>query len=242
MKKVVLITGAGKNLGSHFAIQFAALGYSVVIHYNTSKESAERLCDSITQSGGDAITCQADLSEPSSAKNVFDVALDKFGSVDVLINNAGVFPKEMLIGDVSSVIWNNVMQINLSAGFEMSREFSKQTHFSDTHIGKIINISSVGAKKIFKHKIPYNISKSAVINMTRVLARELSPYITVNCVSPGIIQYKDSISYPIKKENIPLRCYGKAEDITGIVTFLCSDYGNYITGQNICVDGGMELI
>lgn len=237
---IALITGAGIRLGKALAISFASKGWSVVLHYNKSKEKAEKAAEIVRSYKVDAYLEQADLLNSGEIEGLF-LSLQKRGVVpDLLINNAGVFPKKTFLKDLTESLWDEVFAVNLKAQFLCSKEFTKIAKQK----GKIINISSFGAFAAWNGRMAYNISKNAVIQLTRSLAKELAPNIQVNCVCPGMIDFPDERNeadksmFPIQK--IPAKRLAIAEDIFEAVYFFAS-CNDYITGQYLIVDGGFTL-
>lgn len=237
---IVLVTGSGKRLGRSLALSFARKGWDVVIHYNESEETAKKTKDEIIAVGRKAFLVKADLKSFSQIETAITTTVNEFGIPNVLVNNAGVFPKPKKIFEISKEDWEETLQINLTASFYTSKIFVEYARKNS----RIINISSLGALEIWKNRIPYNVSKSALIQLTKALARELAPYISVNTVCPGAILFEnepsESDSSMIKTNRIPMKRYATADDIFEAVYFFAT-CSNYITGQFLCVDGGASL-
>lgn len=242
--KVAVITGAGKGIGRAIALQFAELGAKVVVNYRSSITQVEELIQTIRNNGGEAIAVQADVSKENEAKKLMEEAISNFGRVDILVNNAGI-TKDTLLLRMSEEDFDTVVDTNLKGTFLCLKQAAgimlKQKS------GKIINISSVVGVTGNMGQANYASSKAGVIGLTKSAARELaSRGITVNAVAPGFIQtdMTDSLSDKVKEAsiaNIPLKRFGKAEEVAGAVSFLASDAANYITGQVLLVDGGMVM-
>lgn len=240
MKKTILITGAAKKIGAGLALKFAALNWNVLIHYNNSEIEAKQLYEkinSIENFTGIAKIFKANLTNEIEIINLFDFASKEFAQIDVLVNNAGIFPAKKSLNDIDSIFWDNVFDTNLRSLFLTSREFSKIAKDNS----KIINFSSLGGLKIWEQKIPYNVSKSAVIQLTRALARELAPRISVNCICPGIVKITENEEFFISETKIPMQRYATVDDIVGLVNFFATS-DNYITGQVVAIDGGLEFV
>ena len=240
MQKTILITGAAKRIGAELTLRFAAQNWNVLIHYNNSEIEANQLCKKINSNQnftGIAKIFRADLTNETDIINLFNFASKEFAQIDVLINNAGVFPAKKSIINIDALFWDNVIDMNLRSQFLTSREFSKIAKENS----KIINFSSLGGLKIWEQKIPYNISKSAVIQLTKALARELAPRISVNCICPGIVKVADNEEVFISETKIPMQRYATVDDIFELVHFFATST-NYITGQVVTVDGGLEFI
>lgn len=242
--KVAVVTGAGKGIGRAIALQFAELGAKVVVNYRSSIAQVEELLLTIKNAGGEAIAVQADVSKEDEAKSLMDAAIKNFGRVDILVNNAGI-TKDTLLLRMSEEDFDSVIDINLKGTFFCLKQAAgimlKQKS------GKIINISSVVGVTGNMGQANYASSKAGVIGLTKSAARELaSRGITVNAVAPGFIEtdMTDSLPDKIKEASIatiPLKRFGKAEEVAGAVSFLASDAANYITGQVLLVDGGMVM-
>lgn len=236
---IILITGAGKRLGRGLAIEFAKQNYDVIIHYNSSKNLAEKTYNEIIALGRKCVLFKADLRNTKEMEDGFKNITEKFAYPDVLVNNAAIYPQENNLNDTSIELWNDVINTNLTSYFAMSRIFAENAKTGS----RIINIASLGAFKIFKGRIPYNVSKAGVIQLTKALALELAPNITVNSVSPGSIFIDDvepSEKLAITTDRIPMKRYGTVKDVFDAVKFFANS-SNYITGQNLCVDGGFNL-
>lgn len=238
---IVFITGSGKRLGKSLALNFAKKGWDVVIHYFESEESARKTQEEIINMGRKAYLVRADLRSYSQIELAFTNTVNEFGIPKVLINNAGVFPKAKKIFETTKNDWEDTINLNLSAEFFTSKifvEFARKN-------SKIVNISSLGAFEIWKNRIPYNVSKSAIIQLTKALARELAPIISVNTVCPGAIYFENEPSENdkamLKANKIPMKRYATPEEIFEAVYFF-STCSNYITGQFLCVDGGASLV
>lgn len=230
-----LITGAARRLGKYLALGFAQKGWNIILHYNES--NPKYVVDEIKKIGVEVFPIKFDLQKPDEIIQGFNLIKQRFYLPNVLINNAAVFPDRKSILDTSIEDWNSVMKINLSSVFLTSKEFAK---FADNG-SRIINIASEGAHKIWKERISYNVSKSALITLTKAFARELAPRVSVNSISPGYIQFEDDKQdLLIPKEMIPMQRYSTAADIFQVVYFLATST-EYLTGQDIIVDGGLGL-
>lgn len=242
--KVAVITGAGRGIGRSIALQFAEYGSKVVLNYRNSITQVEELLNQIKQSGGEAIAIQADISKEEDVKKLLQEAVNYYGRLDVLVNNAGI-TKDNLMMRMSSEDFDQVLDINLKGTFFCMKHASNV--MLKQRSGKIINISSVVGIAGNVGQINYAASKAGVIGMTKTAARELaSRGITVNAVAPGFIEtdMTETLSDKIKDAtitNIPLRRYGKAAEVASAVSFLASEAANYITGQVLQVDGGMVM-
>lgn len=233
---VVFITGAGRRIGKTLAINFAKKGWDVAINYNSSEKAALETADICKSQGVRANIYKADVSKKDEIIGAMDKAIEELGLPLVLVNNAGVFPQRTKIADIEESLIDDIFDINLKGEFFTSQYFSQLAMPNS----RIINIASLGGYEIWKGRLPYHISKSALLHMTRALAVELAPNISVNSVSPGAIQvFEDPAmdSSLISIDKIPMKRYGTADDIFDAVYFFATT-NSYITGQDIIVDGG----
>jgi NAD(P)-dependent dehydrogenase (short-subunit alcohol dehydrogenase family) len=243
MSQTVFITGAARRIGRALALQFAAKGWNVAIHYGNSEDRAEQTLDDVRSHGVDAIRVRADVRDRDEIRSAIFEARDHFGRIDVLVNNAGIYPRPTPIGELTEKMWSDVLETNLYGEFfaaqaaaEIMVEQAKQGEG-----GRIINISSLGAFQIWKDRIPYNVSKGAVVQLTKALARALAPHVTVNSVAPGAIEIPEEPSGKmLGADRIPMRRYGSTDDIFNAVWFFAS-LATYVTGQTILVDGGLSI-
>lgn len=233
--KNVIITGGGRRLGKHLALNFAKKGYNVVIHYNSSSESAIETQKEILDLGVDSILLKADLRNLVELERLFADAAEHYGKLDVLVNSAAVLPRQMAVNEISEVDWSDVMNVNLKAYLFGSQQFAKYSADS----AKIVNIASLGGQEIWRNRLLYNVSKAGVLQLTKALAREYSPKISVNSVSPGIVSIPDEPSEndTLNPKRIPFGRYATPEEIFEAVYFF-AECSNYITAQNLNVDGG----
>ncbi|HNE84941.1 MAG TPA: SDR family oxidoreductase, partial [bacterium] len=237
---VALITGSGKRLGRKMALALAEAGYDIIINYHQSANDARKLEKLIRQIGRQTAVIKADVRRSDHVKKMFKEAIKKFGKIDVLINNAAIFPKKTELPNIPESIWDDVIDSNLKSSFLCAQEAAK--YMLRQKSGKIINIASLGAFLSWKNYIPYNVSKAGVVMLTRSLAKALAPDITVNAVAPGtiIVPEEEVLSEHLPTmDRIPMKKYGKPADITAAVLFLLQN--EYITGQIVGVDGGATI-
>lgn len=242
--KIALVTGGGRGIGSAIAKTLAAQGAYVYINYNGSKAQAEDVAAQIRQSGGDAQLLQCDVSDFAACKQMIDTIIQTSGRLDILVNNAGV-TRDNLLMKMSEEDYDQVLDINLKGTFHTIRHAAR--YFLKQRSGKIINITSVSGVLGNAGQANYSASKAGVIGLTKSAARELaSRGINVNAVAPGYVETEmtDALSAEIKEKligRIPFGYGAKPEDIANAVLFLASEQASYITGQVLCVDGGMAI-
>lgn len=236
----VFITGSGVRIGRGLALRFAQDGWDVAVHYNSSAEEAEKTVDEIKDIGRETALVRSDVRDYGEVERSFKQAVDKIGIPNVMVNNAGVFPPPTSLNELDEEQWNDVVNINLRGEFFFSKVFAEYAKENS----RIINISSLGAIKIWKQRIPYNVSKAGVVQLTKALARDLAPKISVNSVCPGAIivegEPSENDKYLAPEDKIPMKRYGNVNDIYDAVSFF-ANCSRYITGQVICVDGGFSL-
>ncbi len=241
-KKVALVTGSGRRLGRQIAIALAEAGFDIVVNYNQSGDEAKKTLQRIKELGRDVIAIKADITKSNQVKKMIEKAIEKFGQIDVLVNNAAIFPKPVKFWEITDELWDYVIDTNLKGQFLCSREVVK--FMLERKKGKIINIASLGGLQVWTEHIAYNVAKAGLIMLTKAMAKALAPYITVNAIAPGTIIIPGEESGEIKhipEHKIPLKRYGKPSDITDLVVFLATK-GDYITGQVIPVDGGRSIL
>ena len=242
--KIAVVTGAGRGIGRGIALALAREGAMVVVIYNGSKERAEEVVRTIEEAGGKAAAIQCNISDFEAAKEFFANVVKEYGKIDILVNNAGI-TKDNLMMKMSEEEFQSVIQTNLAGTFHgvkfVTRPMMKQRQ------GRIINIASVSGVIGNMGQANYSASKAGVIGLTKAAAKELaSRNITVNAVAPGFVatEMTDVLSDSVKEAavaTIPLGRFGEVEDIAETVVFLASDKAKYITGQVICVDGGIAI-
>lgn len=245
--KCVIITGSARGIGREIALKFGEEGANVIIfdiNIDGQEEVAKAVCDEIKELGGDAKYILGDVSKPEDTDALIDFAKSEFGSVDVIVNNAGI-TRDNLIMRMSEADWDTVLTVNLKGAFNViksaTRTLMKQRQ------GVIINMASVSGVMGIAGQANYSASKAGLIGLTKSVAKELaSRNIRCNAIAPGYIQtpMTDKLSDDIQRaymDVIPLKKFGQVEDIANLVVFLSSDKAQYITGQVINVDGGLIM-
>jgi NAD(P)-dependent dehydrogenase (short-subunit alcohol dehydrogenase family) len=246
MSRSVLITGSGRRIGRALALRFAGRGFRVAVHYGSSESAAKRTYDEIVSGGAEAMLVQADIRNRDEVRAAVDAVHQRFERIDVLVNNAGIYPAATPIADVTEELWRNVLETNLYGEFFAAQAVAEvmlgQQPTDSGERGRIVNISSLGAYQIWRDRVPYNVSKAAVVQLTRALARTLAPSITVNSVAPGAIEIPEDPTpgAMIQPKRIPMQRYGTTDDIFNAVRFFVED-STYVTGQTLIVDGGLVI-
>lgn len=242
-----LVTGmskAGGGIGRAIAIELAKQGANVAVTGHSSLAAAESVADEIKAMGRSALAFQCDVSKSDQVENLISELLTSWGSLDIVVNNAGV-TKDALLIRMSEDDWDKVIDINLKGTFLVTRSVIKP--MIKQRRGKIVNITSVIGLIAHPGQANYSASKAGIIGFTRTIAKEVaSRNIQVNAVAPGFIQtaMTDALTEEQRTaiiKDIPSGRFGTPEDIAHTVSFLCSSEADYITGQTITVDGGMIL-
>ena len=241
-RKVVLVTGSSRGIGKAIVTDFAEKGYNVVINYKKEENEANKLREELESKYNiEALTIKADVSNEYEVKDMVQQTVDKFGKIDVLVNNAGIaIDKEFEDRTVED--WQITLNTNLIAPFLVSKYVGNE--MLKNKKGKIINISSTnGINAFFPTSIDYDASKAALINLTHNLAIQFAPDINVNCVAPGWVNTDMNKELPkelIEEETSKIykRRFAEPSEIAKIVTFLASDDADFINDEVIKVDGG----
>ncbi len=236
-KRTAIVTGAGVGIGKGIASALADEGYNVVVA-DIDEENGRKVAEELSGRGVQSLAVKCDVSSAADVERLFSQTAETFGKVDVLVNNAGIYPfvpfEKMQESD-----WDKVMDVNLKSVFLCSKEALKTM----SEGGRIINISSIASLVGFSGLTHYCATKGGVNGMVRALALEMAPKnITVNAVAPGVIRTPGTrVVEDLEKQMmpmIPLARVGQPEDIANAVVFLASEKSSYITGQVIVVDGG----
>lgn len=241
--RVAIVTGGAKGIGAAISRRLARAGCRLAI-VGRDRDALDAMCSEIASAGGEAVGVTADLSQPDAADDILKQVGDALGPVDILVNNAGMTRDGLLIR-MSRQDFTDVLNVNLTAAFELSRRCARQ--MMKARWGRIINLSSIVAIMGNPGQANYIASKAGLIGLTRALAQELaSRNITVNAIAPGFIETDMTAGLPeeIKQrymDRIPLSRFGSTNDVAALVAFLVSDDAGYITGQTLNVDGGLVM-
>ncbi|WMJ80128.1 3-oxoacyl-[acyl-carrier-protein] reductase [Clostridium sp. MB40-C1] len=242
--KNAVVTGASRGIGKAIAIKLAEMGANVVLNYRSSEASVAEVAKAIEEKGVKAVVVQGDVSKFQDAKKIIDTAVEILGNVDILVNNAGI-TKDGLIMRMKEEDFDRVIEVNLKGVFNCTRHVVPL--MTKQRSGRIINISSFVGLVGNAGQTNYAAAKAGILGFTKSLAREIaSRGITANAIAPGFIEsdMTDVVPEKIKemvKNNIPLKEFGKPEDIAEAVGFLASPGARYMTGQVLSVDGGMYM-
>ena len=241
-RRVVLVTGAARGIGKQIALKYAQNGYDVVINYVSDNTDVEGLIKEIGQYGTEVLCVKADVSQAEQVEELVKQAIEKFGKVDVLVNNAGV-TKDTLLMRMKEEDFDKVININLKGTFLMTKAVIP--YMMKKRAGSIINISSVVGVAGNAGQSNYAASKAGIIGFTKSIAKEVaSRNIRANCVAPGFIatDMTEVLSDEVKANinaQIPMKRMGTPKDVANVVYFLGNEESSYVTGQTINIDGGM---
>jgi len=243
-KRVVLITGSSRGIGRSLAIGYAKNGYRVVVNYNHSEKEALDVLSEIQEFNGIAICFKADVSEREDVQKLKKYILETYGSIDILINNAGI-NRQKSFWEINDQEWDYIMKVNLKSVFICSQEFMPL--MIGNKWGRIINMSSVAGEYGGPKTLHYASSKGAIITLTKGLARYGAPYVLVNSIAPGIIKTEMTTKELEGKagqeylKRVLLQRAGNMEDILETCLYLSSEKQNYTTGSTIRVNGGLYI-
>jgi 3-oxoacyl-[acyl-carrier protein] reductase len=241
---VAIVTGSGRGIGRAIALELAAAGAKVVVNYAGRVDKAEETVKLIREAGGECIAVQADVSQTVDVDRLIKTTLDYFGKINILVNNAGI-TRDSLLLRMKEADWDAVLATNLKGVFLCTKAVSKG--MLKQRSGVIVNISSVVGLSGNAGQANYAAAKAGIIGFSKSIAKEFaSRGIRVNAVAPGYIStdMTETLAEGMHSEilhAIPLGRLGKPEDVAKVVRFLVSPEASYITGQTLCVDGGMEI-
>lgn len=241
--KYALVTGAGRGIGREIALKLSDAGAHVAVS-DIDNDTAQKTAADLKEKGVQSLGIGADVSRSDSVAAMIDTCLESFGTIDFLVNNAGITRDNLLIR-MKEEEWDNVLDVNLKSAFLCSKAVAR--HMMRARKGRIVNIASVVGLMGNIGQVNYAASKAGMIGLTKTLARELAGRsITVNAIAPGFIASAMTDALPEKESQnyinqIPLKRFGNPVDVANAVLFLVSPLADYITGQVITVDGGLAM-
>lgn len=240
MQPVALVTGGGVRVGRAIAWALASSGYRMVVNYHTSTTATQTLVDQIREVGGDCISVQADVADRPQVDRLLDVTLEKYGGIDVLVNNAAIFDERPFL-EVDDDLWQRTLAVNLTGSFNVAQAAARVMERGRR--GHIINICGTAGISPIGDYAPYCVAKAGVDMLTRCMAEALAPHIQVNGVAPGTVLFPEGTTQEEQRrviDRIPGGAIGRPEDIAEAVCFLAGA-PTYMTGTIIAVDGGAGL-
>ncbi|HEX2210175.1 MAG TPA: SDR family oxidoreductase [Longimicrobium sp.] len=237
-RPVALVTGGAVRVGRAISSALAEDGYRLVVHYNSSRGPADELVDEIRARGGEAVAIGADLADADAVRRLGREAVDAFGGIDVLVNNASVFPAERL-EETDEALWDHTMAVNLKAPFFLIRHLAATLR---ERRGVVVNMADLAGMQTWAAYAAHGISKAGIIHLTRVAARSLAPEVRVNGIAPGTVLPPESMSdEEIRQlaERAPLERNGSPADVVRALRYLLQ--ADFVTGETLVVDGGRML-
>jgi NAD(P)-dependent dehydrogenase (short-subunit alcohol dehydrogenase family) len=240
-EKVAIVTGAARGIGFAIAERLSQAGARVVVA-DIDEESAEAAVRRLREGGVEAVEAVADVTKPEEVGAMVERAIDAFGKLDVLVNNAGITGRDSSLSKITDQDWERVLKLNLTATFYCCR--AAIPRIREQRSGAVVNVASISGKEGNPNMIPYSVSKAGVICLTKALAREvIHDGVRVNCVAPAVIEtplldqlQPEAIEYMTSK--VPMGRMGRAEEVAAVVHFLASDDASFVTGQCYDVSGG----
>ncbi len=242
--KIALITGGSRGIGRAIALALAEEGASIAFTFRASLEAAEQVRKEIESKGRKALAIQSDAKDINEAQQVVEEVVKSMQRIDILVNNAGI-TKDTLLMRMSEQDWDDVLDTNLKSAFNFSKAVCR--HMMSQREGKIINISSISGVIGNAGQVNYSSAKAGMIGMTKSLAKELaSRNIQVNAIAPGFVDTDMTVKLTSQQREallnmIPMKRTAKPEEIANVAVFLASPASNYMTGQVLCVDGGIVM-
>ncbi len=243
-ERVAIVTGAGRGVGAATARLFVREGVRVVV-CDIERELIEGVAQELQAAGGSALAAAVDISKPAEAERLVRTALSQFGRVDILVNNAAIYPR-VSIDDMTPELYDRIMDVNLKSAFFLSRAAGNAMKANQW--GRIVNVSSTGGRTggIFNATV-YSASKAGLMSMTKAFARHFAPFnILVNCVAPGTVDTRLMRDMPdawlqASINNVPLKRLADPAEIAEVIVFLASEHQTYMTGAIVDVNGGAVM-
>lgn len=243
--RTAIVTGSAKRIGRALAMELSRAGANVIVNARSSQAEADDAVADIRRQGGKAVACLADITRPDDVARLIRTAVDAFGGLDILVNNAAIRPHDHF-ADLDIDKWRAVTSVILDGSFLCAH--AAAPHLIASGNGRIINIGGTSAHRGAKDRLPVMTAKSALVGLTKGLALELAPHVTANCVVPALIEDEadskevfEARRQRMSPDIVPLQRTGRPRDVASTVKFLCSEGGSYITGQTIHVNGGVYL-
>ncbi|HEX9939944.1 MAG TPA: SDR family oxidoreductase [Longimicrobium sp.] len=236
--KIGLVTGGAVRVGRAISLALASEGMRVIVHYNSSSGEADALVEEIRSSGGEAVAIGADLSRGDAVERLARQAAEAFGGVDVLVNNASVFPPERL-EETDEALWDRTLAVNLKAPFLLTRHLAATLR---ERRGQVVNLCDLAGVQTWAAYAAHGVSKAGLVHLTRVAARSLAPQVRVNGIAPGAVLPPESMGedeLDALARSTPLKRIGSPEDVTRALLYLL--HAEYVTGEVLVVDGGRML-
>ncbi len=238
--KVALVTGAAKRVGRAIVLALAERGAEVVVHYKGSEREAQEVVAQAKRLSGKPVAVRGDLAVPADIARVVEVAMEAFGRIEVLVNNAAIFYRTPF-ASLTEADWDRALDVNLKAPFLLCRRVGEIMLRQGR--GKIVNLADIAGEKVWADFIPYSVSKAGVIALTKGLAKALAPSVQVNAIAPGAILLPDGATDEEREQairRIPLQRLGSPEEIARAVVYLVEN--DFITGAVLTLDGGQRLV
>jgi 3-oxoacyl-[acyl-carrier protein] reductase len=242
--KTALVTGSSRGIGRAIALALARAGADVAVHFHAHEEAAREVANEIQALGRRVLVVQADARDGAALQNVWREAEANLGALDVLVNNAGLV-KNSFLAMTSESSWDELMDVNLKAAFLLSKLAARS--MSRRKSGTIINIASQAGQMGDVMRAPYCASKAGLIGLTKATARELAGQnITCNAISPGFIETdilaaSEESTRDAQRQLVPLKRFGKPEEVAALAVYLASAEAAYVTGQVFAIDGGLRM-
>ena len=238
-----IVTGSSRGIGAAIARRLGALGYGVCVNYVANEESARSVAVEIEAAGGRAIVVRADVADRAEVQRMTDETASAFGGIRIVVNNAG-FSQHRTLGEMSVDDWNRSIGVNLSAA--MFTVQAALPHLNAEPWARVVNVCSLRAMTGSDHGSHYAAAKSGLIGLTKSLALELAPTVTVNTVSPGYTRTDMNAAALVTREaeiaaKIPAQKVAEPDDIAAVVAFLASEDAGYVTGQTVNANGGLYM-
>ena len=236
--RIALVTGAGRRVGRALAVALGSRGMHVIVHYHASSAGAEETVRLVTRAGGSGEAMRADLGDTADVERLIDQSTSARGSLDVLVNSAAVMLRTPL-GETSAKDWDAMFALNVRAPYFLVQRAAATLRASR---GSVVNIADLAAFETWPAYVPHGLTKAAVVQMTRALARVLAPEVRVNAIAPGVVLLPDGWSDADGerlRRTTPLERLGSPDDVAGAMLYLLD--AGYVTGEVITVDGGRHI-